>query len=132
MAAFLLSGCVTSKGPDLIQQDYESVVFNDGITVEEAIFIAKKEAKDKTHPKEYLIEEPKVVTEFENVPHHEDYWFVSFPESDKSSVTNVYMVAMQKSDGKIVLSRNYVPENEWVLQAVFLKLYEKQKNIDPR
>jgi len=128
----MLLGCATSKEPDLVLQDFETVVFEDGLTLEEAIFVAKKELRDKTHKEDYLIDEPKVVTQFENVPHHDDFWFVSFQEAEKSVVPDVYMVAIQKEDGKIVFSRAYVPENEWVLEAFFLKLYEKQKNIDPR
>ena len=130
--ALLLISCVSTKGPDLVQQDYDTVVFNDGVTLEEAIFIAKKEVKDNTPPKTYNIDEPKIITEFESVPHNEDFWFVSFPEMEKSAVKDVYMVSLQKEDGKIVFSRAYVPENEWVIEAVFLKLYEKKKHIDPR
>ena len=124
----LIIGCAT-KGPDLIQQDFETVVYNDGITLEEAIIIAKKTVRDRTYPETYDIDQPKVVSEFENVPHNEKYWFISFNEVEKSKSPGVFMVALNKESGKIVFFRSYNPENEWVLQAAFLKLYEKEKVI---
>jgi hypothetical protein len=131
LIAAVFSGCRTTKAPDTVLSDFASVIFDDGISMEESIFIAKKEVRDKTPPKSFLIEEPKLVTEFENMPYQDDFWFVSFPQVEKSVVPNVYMVAMRRNNGKVVFSRAYVPENEWVLEAVILKLYEKQKNITP-
>jgi len=127
----VFSGCASSIGPDLILLDYETVVFSDGITAEEAIFISKKEARDKTLPDEYSIEEPKIVTEFESVSHTEDYWFITFPELGRTRFPDVFMVITRKSDGKIMFSRPYRVANEFVLEAFFLKLYEKQKRIEP-
>jgi len=132
LACAAMTGCRTTKAIDTVHQDFASVIFDDGISEEEAIFIAKKQVKDRTPPQSYFIDQPKVVTEFEDIPHHEDFWFISFPPAEKSTVPSVFMVVTRKDNGKIVFSRSYIPENEWVLQAVILKLYEKQKRIDPR
>lgn len=123
-----ISACSTIDVGDQIRSDYKTVVFNDGITREEAILIAQHEVLKKSPPDLYVIQKPKVITEFENVPHNEDYWFISFDETTPSSrIPVVYMVALKKTDGKIVFSRSYSPVNEWILEAAFLKLHEKPR-----
>ncbi|HLF18402.1 MAG TPA: hypothetical protein VI749_05850 [Candidatus Omnitrophota bacterium] len=124
---FFLTACVTTKKIDPIEEAFKTVVYEDGITTDEAIIIAKKIVKEKTPPKSYNLEEPLLLTEFENVPRHEDYWFVGFHEMPKGMFPVVFLVSLNKQTGKIVFSRSYNMENEWVLQATFLKLYERNK-----
>jgi len=119
-------GCTAAMKPaDVINKDYQSVNFQDGVTQEEAFIIAKKEVMDQTPPQTYIIQEPKVMTDFESVPYQDQYWFVSFNEVEKGSTPIVYMVAIRKDTGKIVFSRSYSPLNEWLIEAALLKLHEK-------
>jgi len=127
ICVFALTACVTTKKADLIEENFKTVVYEDGITADEAIIVAKKIAREKTHPQSYNLEEPLVLTEFENVPHHQDYWFVGFHEMPKGMFPVVFLVSLHKQTGKVVFSRSYNMENEWVLQATFLKLHEVPK-----
>ena len=120
------SGCATAIKPaEVIAKDYSTVNFKDGIDLEEALLIAKKEVNDHTPPQTYLVQEPKLMTDFESVPYQDQYWFVSFNEMTKGTTPVVYMVAIRKDTGKIVFSRSYSPLNEWILEAALLKLHEK-------
>ena len=119
-------GCTAALKPaDRIAKDFKTVNFQDGISLEEALIIAKKEVIEQTPPQAYTLEEPKLMTDFGSVPHQDEYWFVSFNEITKGITPIVYMVTLRKDTGKIVFSRSYSPLNEWILEAALLKLHEK-------
>jgi len=126
MLLMIASGCATAMKPaEVIAKDYSTINFQDGIDLEEALIIAKKEVIDSTPPQTYVVNEPHLMTDFENVPHQDAYWFVSFKEVERGTTPIVYMVTIRKDTGKIVFSRNYSPLNEWILEAALLKLHEK-------
>jgi len=126
LAASVTSGCNTLPKPaEVIAKDYTTVNFQDGIAQEEAVIIAKKEVIDSTPPQSYVVGKPRIMTEFESIPHQDQYWFVAFEEIERGQTPVVYMVTIRKDTGKIVFSRSYSPLNEWVLEAALLKLHEK-------
>ena len=104
LACLACLGCASTPTYDGIIESYDTVNFDDGISVEEAQIIGQREVVRKAEPEIFNVFEPEVVTEFESVPHNEDYWFVSFAEIEPGFILSVYMVAMSKETGKIVFS----------------------------
>jgi len=118
----IFTGCSTSAKYAVVEENYQQINFNDGIALEEAKHIAQNELISKYINNEYLIFEPKVIKKLKSVPHSEDYWFVTFDESEPEHILVVYLVALSKSNGEIVYSKRYFPGKEWILQAFFLQL----------
>jgi len=117
-----LFGCTTTaaKNIELVSSNYETVVFSDGITAEEAKIIGQRELIKENLVKFYDILNPKIVTDVTDLPNHEKYWFVSFKETKISNITFIFMAIINKDTGKVKFSNDYKEEKRWILEAVLL------------
>jgi len=120
-----LWGCASSI--DYVLVDYEKVNLNDGVSAEEALLIGQKRIYDRKLYNQYVMDKPKLLTDFETLKSSDTdkYWFVAFTETRDPQLDVYYLMLIQKTDGKIIFSRSYNPESEWILEAFFLRQNQK-------
>ncbi len=120
---FLVAGCATSLTDDikLALDNYKTVVFNDGIELEESKIIAQKQLIKRNLADIYGLSNPHVDNDVSDLPNHEDYWFIYFEENKPSSIPFIFMVLVDKKKGKIKFADDYNEGNKWILEATLLR-----------
>lgn len=121
MLLFLVGCASTSaKNIEMVSSNYETVIFSDGINVEEAKIIGQRELIKQNLVKFYDILNPRIMTDVTDLPNHEKYWFVSFKEKKIANIEFVFMALVNKNTGKVRFSDDFKEEKRWILEAALL------------
>ena len=116
------AGCASSSAVSIqaVAQSYETIIFNDGINVEEAKIIGQRELIKQNLVKFYDISDPKIVTNVTDLPHHEKYWFVSFKEKKVANIVYIFMAIINRDTGRVKFSDDFKEGKRWILEAALL------------
>ncbi len=104
-----------------VLERYKTVVFEDGITLEEAKLIAQRELIRQNEAAIYDLANPQVVVKVADLPRSQDYWFVSFDEREAGSIKYIFMAVIHKKTGDVKFSQGYAEEKRWILEAAMLR-----------
>ncbi|GEM_PF-2981070 len=118
-----LIGCASSMAAQSrsVLERYPTVVFDDGISLEEARLIAQRELIRHNEVAIYDLPSPQVSTEVADLPRSQNYWFVFFDEREAGSMKYVFMVIINKENGKVKFAQGYAEEKRWILEAAMLR-----------
>lgn len=123
LALPLAAGCMSAHTDKVktVTDRYERIVFDDGINQDEAMTIAQRSLIRADMARLYDLDHPKLYTEVDELPHHEDYWFVTFREIKRSNITFHFMSIVDKRTGKVKFADDYMEGRNWILEAALLK-----------
>lgn len=100
---------------------YKTVVFDDGISLEEAKLIAQRELIRQNEAAIYDLPRPQVAADVVDLPRYQDHWFVFFDERSIVNIKYIFMVVIHKKTGSIQFAQDYAEEKWWVLEAAMLR-----------
>ena len=121
-ALVVLTGCSSSvvETSRSVLKGYETVVFEDGISLEEAKIIAQKGLIKANEVRIYDLAAPQVAGDVSDLPRYQDYWFIFFKERTVVNIEYTFMVAVDKKSGDIQYAGDYPVGNRWILEAALL------------
>ena len=115
-------GCMSTHAENikLVSSQYEAVIFDDGISLEEAKIIAQRELIKQNLVKIYDLSNPKLLRNVSDLPNYEKYWFISFKEKKVATIEFIFIVLINKSNGKIKFANDFKEDKRWILEAALL------------
>ena len=118
----LFVGCSTAQSDAILSvtNNYEKVVFDDGISLEEAKMVAQKQLVKNNVVDLYDLSRPQIDEDVAELPGHENYWFVFFEEKQPASIPFIFMVLVDKETGKVKYADDHNEGNQWILEAALL------------
>lgn len=106
----LMSGCATAGLKT-------TVVLEDGVSRAEAMVLASEHLRDRPESKEFYHNRPELMRDM-MVNDYAEYWFVSFPPRAFDRSFWSYLIVLEKANGSVVFSEEYVPmkvlDYDWV------------------
>lgn len=123
MIPLLLAGCTSAMRAESqsVLTRYKTVVFDDGISLEEAKLIAQRELIRQNEAAIYDLPRPQVAADVADLPRYQDHWFVFFDERSIVNIKYIFMVVIHKKTGSIQFAQDYAEEKWWVLEAAMLR-----------
>ena len=100
---------------------YQTVVFDDGIALEEAKLIAQRELIRQNEAAIYDLPSPQVAADVADLPRYHEHWFILFKERGAWTDQYVFMVAINKKNGRIKFAQDYAEDKRWLLEAAMLR-----------
>ena len=118
-----LTGCASLliSESEAVLKRYPTVVFEDGINLEEAKLIAQRELIRSNEVAIYELARPQVVDHVADLPHSENYWFIFFNERSNAAIKYIFMAVIDKKDGRVKFANDYAEEKRWILEAAMLR-----------
>lgn len=118
-----LAGCASAMRAESqsVLTRYQTVVFDDGISLEEAKLIAQRELIRQNEAAIYELSRPQIAAGVADLPRYQDHWFVFFDERSIVNIKYIFMVVIHKKTGGIKFAQDYAEEKRWVLEAAMLK-----------
>ena len=115
-------GCVSTHAENvkLISSKYETVIFEDGINLEEAKVIAQRALIKKNVVQMYDLLNPTELKNVSDLPNYEKYWFISFEEKRTANIQYVFVVLINKNNGKVKFADDFTEDRRWILEAALL------------
>ena len=104
-----------------VLERYPTVVFDDGISLEESRLIAQRELIRQDEAALYDLPHPQIAADMAGLPRSQDYWFLFFNERGAWTNQYVFMVVINKKNGRIKFARNYTEDKRWILEAELLR-----------
>ncbi len=119
----VLAGCSSSvvATSRSVLKGYEAVVFEDGISLDEAKVIAQKSLITANEVRIYDLAAPQVAQDILDLPRHQDYWFIFFKERKVVNIEYIFTVVVHKGTGDVKFSGDHPVENRWILEAALLR-----------
>ena len=107
--SLLLAGCASAMmaQSQSVLERYKTVVFEDGISLEEAKLIAQRELIREGEVAVYDLADPQVDAQVADLPRSQDHWFVFFDERETGSIKYIFMAAIHKKTGDVKFSQGY-------------------------
>lgn len=123
VVVLLATGCASSSTGSIqaALDAYETVDFENGVDLSEAKIIARRELIKNNVADLYQFTKPLVDKDVEELPHHEDYWFIYFEEKRPGSIPFIFMVVVNKGNGRVKFADDYNEGNRWILEAALLR-----------
>ena len=118
-----LIGCASALVAEskAVLERYPTVVFDDGIALEEARLIAQRELIRQDQAARYDLPTPQAAADMAGLPRYEEHWFILFNERGAWTNQYVFMVAINKKNGRITFARDYTDDKRWILEAALLR-----------
>ena len=118
-----LIGCASALVAEskAVLERYPTVVFDDGIALEEAKLIAQRELIRQNEAASYDLSNPQVAAGMAGLPRYQDHWFILFNERGAWTNQYVFMAAINKKNGRITFARDYTDDKRWILEAALLR-----------
>ena len=118
-----LTGCASllMSESEAVLKRYPTVVFEDGISLEEAKLIAQRELIRRNEVAIYELAKPQIAANVADLSHSQNYWFVFFNERSSSDIKYIFMAVIDKKDGRIKFAEDYAEEKRWILEAGMLR-----------
>lgn len=118
-----LAGCASSMMDESqsVLDRYKTVVFEDGISLEEARLIAQRQLIRRNEAAIYDLANPQVAADVADLPHYQGHWFVFFDEREIGSIKYIFMVVINKNTGNVKFAQGYAEEKRWILEAAMLR-----------
>ncbi len=104
-----------------VLERYKTVVFENGISLEEAQLIAQRELIRQGEVAVYDLANPQVAVSVDDLPNARGHWFIFFDERKVGDMKYVFMVVINKKTGKVKFSQGYAEEKRWILEAAMLR-----------
>ncbi len=122
MPLFLI-GCASAIVAEskAVLERYPTVVFEDGISEDEAKLIAQRELIRQDQVERYDLSGPQVTTNLAGLPRAAEHWFIFFNERAAWTTQYVFMAAVNKRNGGVTFARDYTPDKRWLLEAALLR-----------
>ena len=119
----LLIGCASALVAEskAVLERYPTVVFDDGIALEESKLIAQRELIRQDEAALYDLPSPQVAADMAGLPRYEEHWFILFNERGAWTNQYVFMVVINKKNGRIKFARDYTEDKRWILEAELLR-----------
>jgi hypothetical protein len=116
------AGCISSHAErvKLISSAYEAIIFDDGINFEEAKTIAQRELIKQNVANIYDLSSPRELRDVSDLPNYEKYWFIAFQEKRAANIEFIFVVLVNKSNGKVKLADDFKEDKRWILEAALL------------
>ena len=113
------AGCTSSLAQSIqtVNNQYDAVVYDDGIDEEEAKTIGQRAIIKKNFVKIYDLSSPVIATNVSDLPNHEQYWFVSFKEKKVSNIEFVFMAVVHRETGRVKFADDFQEDKRWILEA---------------
>ena len=121
--SLLLAGCASAMmaQSQSVLERYKTVVFEDGISLEEAKLIAQRELIREGEVAVYDLADPQVDAQVADLPRSQDHWFVFFDERETGSIKYIFMVVIHQRTGDVKFSQGYAEDKRWILEAALLR-----------
>ena len=121
---FLVAGCATSLSDDIksVKDNYATIVFYGGVVLEEAKIIAQNQLVKRNIADIYALTKPLVKRDVSELPNYEDYWFIFFEEKKPAGIPFIFVVLIDKKNGKVKFSDDYNEDNQWILETALQRL----------
>ena len=118
-----LAGCASAIVAEskAVLERYPTVVFDDGIALEEARLIAQRELIRQDEAARYDLLNPQAAADMAGLPRYEEHWFILFNERGAWTNQYVFMVVINKKNGRIKFARDYTDDKRWILEAALLR-----------
>lgn len=118
-----LAGCasVMMAESQSVLSRYQTVIFDDGISLEEAKLIAQMELIRHNEAAIYNLPGAQVAVDVADLPRYQDYWFIFFNERSIVNIKYIFMVVINKKTGSIQFAQDYAEEKRWILEAAMLR-----------
>ena len=118
-----LIGCASALVAEskAVLERYPTVVFDDGIALEEARLIAQRELIRQDQAARYDLPTPQAAADMAGLPRYEEHWFILFNERGAWTNQYVFMVVINKKNGRIKFARDYTDDKRWILEAALLR-----------
>lgn len=104
-----------------VLERYPTVVFDDGIALEESKLIAQRELIRQDEAALYDLPNPQVAADMADLPRYEEHWFILFNERGAWTDQYVFMVVINKKNGRVAFARDYTDDKRWILEAALLR-----------
>jgi len=119
----LVSGCTTSLGDNIlsVQNSFQTIIFNDGVNLEEAKLIAQNALIENNVAEIYDLTNPQLENNVSDLPRHQDFWFISFNERKRGNIPFVFTALINKQTGRVQFADDYAKGKHWILEAALLK-----------
>lgn len=104
-----------------VLERYPTVVFDDGIALEESKLIAQRELIRQDEAALYDLPNPQAAADMADLPRYEEHWFILFNERGAWTDQYVFMVVINKKNGRITFARDYTDDKRWILEAALLR-----------
>jgi len=123
LVPLFLIGCVSAMmaQSQSVLERYKTVVFEDGISLEEAKLIAQRELIREGEVAVYDLADPQVDAQVADLPRSQDHWFVFFDERETGSIKYIFMVVIHQRTGDVKFSQGYAEDKRWILEAALLR-----------
>jgi len=113
---FMLSGCASVS----LQEQYDLINWNDGISEQEAIIIGQQELTEADLTKRFHIKKGSILGNHLVEP-YPDFWFVSFYPVEFDDHFARFLVVIKKETGDVVRTEQYRPlrvlDYKWVFNG---------------
>ena len=121
--SLLLAGCASAMmaQSQSVLERYKTVVFEDGISLEEAKLIAQRELIREGEVAVYDLADPQVDAQVADLPRSQDHLFVFFDERETGSIKYIFMVVIHQRTGDVKFSQGYAEDKRWILEAALLR-----------
>ncbi len=121
--SLFLIGCASAMMGESksVLERYKTVVFDDGISLDEAKLIAQRELIRQNEVAIYELANPQVAADVTDLSRYQDYWFVFFNERNIANIKYVFMAVINKKTGKVKFSQDYAEDTRWILEAAMLR-----------
>mgnify|MGYP001579360765 FL=1 len=118
-----LAGCASALVAEskAVLERYPTVVFDDGIALEESKLIAQRELIRQDEAALYDLPNPQVAADMAGLPRYEEHWVILFKERGAWTSQYVFMVVVNKKNGRIKFARDYTDDKRWILEAELLR-----------
>ncbi len=118
-----LAGCASALVAEskAVLERYPTVVFDDGIALEESRLIAQRELIRQDEAARYDLLNPQVAAGMADLPRYAEHWFILFNERGAWTRQYVFMVVINKKNGRITFARDYTEDKRWILEAELLR-----------
>jgi len=103
-----------------VSNNFEAIVYDDGISQEEAKIIAQNKLIEENLVKFYDLSNPKVAMDVTDLPNYEEYWFITFKEKKAANIKFTFMAIIDRKTGKVKFANDYQEDKKWILEAVLL------------
>lgn len=123
LVPFFLIGCASALVAEskAVLERYPTVVFDDGIALEESKLIAQRELIRQDEAARYDLPNPQVAADMAGLPRYAEHWFILFNERGAWTDQYVFMVVTNKKNGRITFAREYTEDKRWILEAELLR-----------
>lgn len=119
----VLAGCTSAiklESQEILGR-YHTVVFDDGINLDEAKLIAQRELIRQKLAHVYDLTHPQTAANVADLQHADEHWFIVFNNRDIEKIDEDFIVILHKKTGRPKFAQEYNEDQRWLLEAALFR-----------